>query len=85
VLPLWSPFSRTEGGLKSDHELLPENFSQDGAAWTAALALGGPDDHSWSAPTLLHPCRKIKFQLWSSDQGGGGEPEHRGTYNESYT
>jgi hypothetical protein len=72
-------------GAESDHELLPENFSQDGAAWTAALALGGPDDYSWSAPTPLHPCGKIKFQLWSSDQGWGREPEHRGTYDGSYT
>lgn len=34
-------------------------------------------------PTLRHPCRKIEFQLWSHDQGWGGE--HPGTYRASYT
>ncbi|KAJ8580918.1 hypothetical protein M405DRAFT_19531 [Rhizopogon salebrosus TDB-379] len=72
-------------GAEGDHKLLPEDFCQDGAAWTAALALGEPDDHSWSAPTLLRPCRKIEFQFWSSAQGWGGEPEPRGTYSGSYT
>jgi hypothetical protein len=71
----------TEGG----HKLFPEDVNEDGAAWTAAQALGGPNDHSWPAPLLLQPCRKIEFQLWSSDQGWGGEPEHRGTYDGSYT
>jgi hypothetical protein len=72
-------------GTEGDLRLLPKDFGHDGAACTAVLELGGPDDHSWSAPTLLHPCRKIEFQLWSHDQGWGGESEHRGTYNESYT
>jgi hypothetical protein len=50
-------------GTEGDHKLLPVDFGQDGTAWTAALALGGPDDHSWSTCTLLHPCRKIEFLL----------------------
>jgi len=72
-------------GTEGDLRFLPKDFGHDGAACTAVLELGGPDDHSWSAPTLLHPCRKIEFQLWSHDQGWGGESQHRGTYNGSYT
>ncbi|KAJ8586290.1 hypothetical protein M405DRAFT_883373, partial [Rhizopogon salebrosus TDB-379] len=68
-------------GTEGDLRLLPGDFGHDGAACTAALALGGPDDHSWSAPTLLHPCRKIEFQLWSHDQGWGGIPERPGSYS----
>ena len=55
-------------GTEGDLRFLPKDFGHDGAACTAVLELGGPDDHSWSAPTLLHPCRKIEFQLWSHDQ-----------------
>ncbi|KAK1775319.1 hypothetical protein QBC45DRAFT_359871 [Copromyces sp. CBS 386.78] len=37
------------------------------------------------APTLSHPCRKIKFTIVSHDQGWGGERGTRRTYNGSYT
>jgi hypothetical protein len=53
-------------GTGDGHELLRDDFDQDGAAWTAALVFGRPDN-SWPAPLLLHPRRKIKFQLWSND------------------
>lgn len=34
---------------------------------------------------LAHPCRKIVFSLRCHDQGWGGEPGCRGTYQGSYT
>lgn len=33
----------------------------------------------------LHPCRKVEFTIRSHDQGFGGGPGTRGTYNGSYT
>ncbi|KUJ06346.1 uncharacterized protein LY89DRAFT_603447 [Mollisia scopiformis] len=32
-----------------------------------------------------HPCRKIVFTIKSHDQGWGGDRQHRGTYQGSYT
>jgi hypothetical protein len=49
-------------GTEGDLKLFPKDFGHDGGACTAALELGGPDHHPWSAPTLL---RKIEFQLWT--------------------
>ncbi|KAM0326193.1 hypothetical protein ACHAQA_006790 [Verticillium albo-atrum] len=38
-----------------------------------------------TAPALTHPVRKIVFKLRSCDQGWGGEREHHGTFNGSWT
>lgn len=35
--------------------------------------------------TLTNPCRKIVFYFRSNDQGWGGNPADRGTYNGSWT
>jgi hypothetical protein len=70
-------------GTDGDFNLLGEDF-KDGSAWRKKLRLGGPDDLSRSTPTLSHPCRKIVFQLWSNDQGWGGEQGY-GPYKASYT
>jgi hypothetical protein len=59
-------------GTESDHKLLPGDFGQDGAAWAAAPVLGGPDDHSWPAPLLLHPCRKIESSFGVATNAGAG-------------
>jgi len=42
----------------------------------------------WSSKSLPkgeHPCRKIVFKIRSHDQGWGGNPNHKGTYEGSYT
>ncbi|KAJ8595445.1 hypothetical protein M405DRAFT_837850 [Rhizopogon salebrosus TDB-379] len=38
-------------------------------------------------PLISHrkKMKKVEFQLWSHDQGWGGEPEHHGTYTGYYT
>lgn len=36
-------------------------------------------------PSLQHPCRKIVFDIYSHDQGHGGEYGNQGTYRGSYT
>ncbi|KAG8167499.1 hypothetical protein KVR01_003188 [Diaporthe batatas] len=41
--------------------------------------IGGPTD------TLEHPCRKIVFTLRSRDQGWGGRPQDKGSYQGSWT
>lgn len=33
----------------------------------------------------IHPCRKIVFDISSHDQGWGGESDHRGTFQGSWT
>ncbi|KAJ7489109.1 hypothetical protein FB451DRAFT_1552991 [Mycena latifolia] len=43
----------------------------------AAEELGGPGARL--------RVKLVKFEILSNDQGWGGEPEHRGTYNGSYT
>ncbi|KAJ8585869.1 hypothetical protein M405DRAFT_910426 [Rhizopogon salebrosus TDB-379] len=45
TLPIGMP------GTEGDHKLLPEDFCQDGAAWTAALELGGPGNNQGPPPT----------------------------------
>lgn len=70
-------------GTDGDFNLLEKDF-EDGSAWTKELRLGGPDDLLYSTTTLSHPCRKIVFQLWSNDQGWGGERSN-GPYKASYT
>ncbi|KAH8907781.1 hypothetical protein BR93DRAFT_566118 [Coniochaeta sp. PMI_546] len=36
-------------------------------------------------PLLEHPCRKVVFTIRSHDQGWGGDPQHHGTYEGSWT
>ncbi|OAX33461.1 hypothetical protein K503DRAFT_748708 [Rhizopogon vinicolor AM-OR11-026] len=69
-------------GTEGDFSFTEQDF-MNGPSWLKKLRLGGPDDLSWSTPSLSYPCRKIEFQLWSHDQGWGGE--HPGTYNASFT
>ena len=76
TLPLCIP------GTEGDFSLVKDDFKENGAAWTKKLTLGKADDPLFSR-TLLHPCRKIEFQLWSHDGGACGG--HRGTYRDSYT
>lgn len=40
---------------------------------------------NYPTPRLIHPCRKIVFSLKSHDQGWGGDPEYKGTYESSWT
>ncbi|PHH88683.1 hypothetical protein CDD83_7213 [Cordyceps sp. RAO-2017] len=40
---------------------------------------------NYPTPRLVHPCRKIVFSIRSHDQGFGGEPGTRETYNSSWT
>ncbi|KAL2016175.1 hypothetical protein VTK56DRAFT_4093 [Thermocarpiscus australiensis] len=48
-----------------------------------------PDDFqrltASSTPMLAHPCRRIAFTIRSRDQGWGGLPADRHTYNGSWT
>jgi len=67
-------------GTGGNFSLVENDLRDSGAAWTKKLRVGGL---SWPTPTLLHPCRKIEFQLWSHDQGWGGV--HPGTYRDSYS
>jgi hypothetical protein len=72
-------------GAEGDHKLLPEDFCQDGAAWTAALELGGPGTiHGPRRRSYAH-AERSRSQFGSSAQGRGGESEPHGTYNGSYT
>ena len=76
TLPLCIP------GTEGDFSLVKDDFKTNGAAWTKKLTLGRAGGPLYPR-TLLHPCRKIEFQLWSHDQGWGGG--HPGTYQASYT
>lgn len=68
-------------GTEGDFLLDNENLQEGG------FVLGGlpPTDLEWAAPSLIKPFRKIEFQLWSHDQGWGGEHVFRGTYNGAYS
>jgi len=70
-------------GTEGNFSLVENDLRDSGAAWTKKLRVGGAGVLSWPTPTLLHPCRKIEFQLWSHDQGWGGE--YPGTYRDSYS
>jgi hypothetical protein len=48
------PLAIRSTDLDGDHKLLPEDFGLDGAAWTAAVALGRPDDHS---------CPRLRYYI----------------------
>ncbi|CVK84899.1 uncharacterized protein FMAN_01823 [Fusarium mangiferae] len=39
----------------------------------------------YPTPKLLHPVRKVVFTIRSKDQGWGGEPDNRHTYNGAWT
>ncbi|KAF7552431.1 hypothetical protein G7046_g7410 [Stylonectria norvegica] len=39
----------------------------------------------YPTPKLIRPVRKIVFSIRSKDQGWGGDPGHRGTYDGSWT
>ncbi|KAF4956926.1 hypothetical protein FSARC_11443 [Fusarium sarcochroum] len=39
----------------------------------------------YPTPKLLHPVRKVVFSIRSKDQGWGGEPDNRHTYNGAWT
>ncbi|KAJ4263461.1 hypothetical protein NW762_006280 [Fusarium torreyae] len=39
----------------------------------------------YPTPKLLHPVRKVVFSIRSKDQGWGGEPGNRHTYNGAWT
>ncbi|KAG1782611.1 hypothetical protein EV702DRAFT_1192283 [Suillus placidus] len=69
----------TEGDLLLDEE----NLQGD----SEGFDLGGlpPAEARWAAPTRAEPFRKIEFQLWSHDQGWGGDYDSQGTYNGSYS
>jgi len=79
TLPLGIP------GTEGDFSLVEDNLKDGGAAWMKNLILEEEDGPSCSklTSTLPYPCRKIEFQLWSHDQGWGGE--HPRTYDASYT
>ncbi|KAJ8583684.1 hypothetical protein M405DRAFT_845652 [Rhizopogon salebrosus TDB-379] len=78
TLPLGIP------GTDGDISFMENDLTDDGAAWMKKLRIGEQGFPPLGlTPTLRHPCRKIKFQLWSHDQGWGGE--HPGTYRASYT
>lgn len=62
--------------------LFPPTQSEASEAATAALYAAWARD---SRPRDAHPCRKIVFRFRSCDQGWGGQHEHRGTYNGSFT
>jgi hypothetical protein len=68
-------------GTEGDFVLDRENLQEEG------FILGGLPltDLEWAAPTLVKPFRKIEFQLWSHDQGWGGDHGCRGTYNGAYS
>ncbi|KAG1827180.1 uncharacterized protein BJ212DRAFT_1310723 [Suillus subaureus] len=68
-------------GTEGDFLLDKENLQGEG------FVLGGlpPTELEWAAPTRAKPFRKIEFQLWSHDQGWGGELGCRGTYNGAYS
>ncbi|KAG2349773.1 hypothetical protein BDR05DRAFT_923515 [Suillus weaverae] len=69
----------TEGDLLLDEENLQGDLE--------GFDLGGlpPAEARWAAPTRAEPFRKIEFQLWSHDQGWGGDDDSEGTYNGSYS
>ncbi|KAG1754645.1 hypothetical protein EDB19DRAFT_1844684 [Suillus lakei] len=68
-------------GTEGDFLLDKENLQGEG------FVLGGlpPAELEWAAPTRAKPFRKIEFQLWSHDQGWGGEHGCQGTYNGAYS
>jgi hypothetical protein len=68
-------------GTEGDFLLDNENLQEEG------FVLGGlpPTDQEWAAPSRTKPFRKIEFQLWSHDQGWGGDHGCRGTYNGAYS
>ncbi|KAK3362590.1 hypothetical protein B0T25DRAFT_524686 [Lasiosphaeria hispida] len=74
--PRWPPRERTE----SHHPpVLPKPVGDEFPADTFQELIASP------VPTLAHPCRKIVFTIKSRDQGWGGERQHHGTYNGSWT
>jgi hypothetical protein len=68
-------------GTEGDFLLDKENLQEEG------FVLGGLPltDLEWVAPARVNPFRKIEFQLWSHDQGWGGEDGCRGTYKRAYS
>lgn len=68
-------------GTEGDFLLDKENLQGE------EFVLGGlpPTELEWAAPARVKPFRKIEFQLWSHDQGWGGENGCRGTYNCAYS
>jgi len=71
-------------GTDGDISFIENDLKDNGAAWTKKLRIGERGfPRLGLTPTPQHPCRKIEFQLWSHDQGWGGE--HPGTYRASYS
>lgn len=67
-------------GTEGDFLLDKGNLQDEG------FVLGGlPIELEWAAPTCVKPFRKIEFQLWSHDQGWGGDLGCQGTYNGAYS
>jgi hypothetical protein len=68
-------------GTEGDFLLDKENLQGEG------FVLGGlpSTELEQAAPTRAKPFRKVEFQLWSHDQGWGGEHGCRGTYNGAYS
>ncbi|KAG2349771.1 hypothetical protein BDR05DRAFT_252928 [Suillus weaverae] len=68
-------------GTEGDFLLDRENLQGEGFV----LSWLPPTELEWAAPIRAKPFRKIEFQLWSHDQGWGGDHGCRGTYNGAYS
>ncbi|RKF58725.1 hypothetical protein GcC1_181034 [Golovinomyces cichoracearum] len=84
--------------IPKDHDLADLSFQ--GRSFPTSSPNPGPegDDYSheltklyvqrWAEESRVrgsHPCRKIVFTIESHDQGWGGIPNSRGTYEDSFT
>ncbi|KAG2158225.1 uncharacterized protein EDB93DRAFT_1246076 [Suillus bovinus] len=68
-------------GTEGDFLLDKENLQGE------VFVLGGlpPTELECAPPTRAKPFRMIEFQLWSHDQGWGGDHDCQGTYNGAYS